>query len=132
MNKYFPSEKIYAAVSKIVPTEKGVFAKKKIKQGEVIEICPIIAISADDTTEIQEQSLVTYMFYYGDKKEKSLIALGYGSLYNHLDTPNASYSINSHEETITFTALTDIKKDEEIAVNYAKNAENSLWFVNKT
>ena len=45
------------------------------------------------------------------------MALGYGSLYNHSDRPNARY----HDEggrTKVFTAIRDIGPGEEITVNY--------------
>lgn len=128
MQKITPSEKIYTAQSHIVPLEKGVFAKIYIKQDEIIEVCPILAISADDTAAIHEESLVSYMFYYGKNKEKSLIALGSGSLYNHAPKPNALYKISKKEKTITFTALTNIAEDEEITVSYAGSTEKPLWF----
>lgn len=130
MPKLFSSDKIYVAQSKIVPKERGVFAKAFIKKGTIIEVCPILSISTHDTAEISEESLVTYMFYFGKKKEKSLIALGFGSLYNHSPKNNAIYQIEPKEKIITFIAAKDIKKDEEIAINYSGNNEKlPLWFV---
>ncbi len=129
MKKLIPSEKIYIAESTIVPLQRGVFAKKNMKQDEIIEVCPILEISVDDTKAIHEESLVSYLFYYGEKKDTSLIALGFGSLYNHTTNPNAIYKIEPDKKTITFTALSDIKKDEEITVNYAPDAQKPLWFM---
>ncbi len=128
MKKLSPSEKIYVAQSRIVPGERGVFAQQQIKKGECIEICPILRISKDDTAAIHEESLVSYMFYFGDKKDEALIALGFGSLYNHTDIPNAQYTIKSEENIIEFTAVKDIQKDEEITVTYAKEENTPLWF----
>lgn len=124
----FPSSKIYTAASIVVPSERGVFAKDAMQKGESIERCPILAISPEDTQEIAEESLVSYMFYFGEKKEQALIALGFGSLYNHTDEPNAAYEIKPEENIIEFTAIKDIQKDEEITVNYAKESSGKLWF----
>lgn len=131
MKKRFPSQKIYISSSKIITGERGVFAKEVIKKGRIIEICPIIEICANDTAAIHEESLVTYMFYFGKKKERSLIALGYGSLYNHTTNPNAIYKIEPDEQTIIFTAQKNIEKDEEITVCYAKEEKRPLWFFSK-
>ena len=112
-----------------MPSERGVFAAVAIKKGELIETCPVIPISQDDTTEITEESLVAYMFYFGTKKERSVIALGFGSLYNHTDTPNAEYKEVETQHILEFWATKDIKKDEEITVSYAKeNNSRPLWF----
>lgn len=131
MNKISPSENIYINQSKVCPDERGVFAKISIKKGELIETCPVIAISQYDTENISEESLVTYMYYFGEKKERSALALGFGSIYNHTDTPNAMYKENYEEQTIEFRAIRDIQKDEEITVNYGQeniNEKRPLWF----
>lgn len=127
----FPSQKIYITKSKVVPTERGVFASIAIRKGELIEECPVISISEHDTANISEESLVTYMYYFGDKKERSVITLGFGSLYNHTDTPNATYRERQEEQIIEFRAVKDIEKDEEITVSYAQGnikEKRPLWF----
>lgn len=59
-----------------------------------------------------------------------VVALGFGSIYNHTDNPNAMYKEHEKELTIDFIALRDIQKDEEITVNYVQgnNNKNPLWF----
>jgi len=125
----FPSNKIYIAKSLVVPTERGVFAATAIQKGELIEACPVITISENDTASIEEESLVTYMFYFGTKKERSVIALGFGSLYNHTDTPNAGYKELEKGQALEFWAIKNIKKDEEITISYVQeNINRPLWF----
>ena len=117
--------------SKIPNSGRGVYAKRDIKKDEVIERCPVIEISAGDTANLGESTLVTYFFYHGKDKSKSLIALGFGSIYNHSYKPNAFYKIKFGEKLMDFVALSDIKKEEEITINYkgmgSKN-KNPLWF----
>ena len=131
MKKLFASEKIYVGKSKIPNSGRGVYAKSSINKGEIIENCPIIKVSEHDAAILTESILVTYFFYFGKKKEQLAIALGFGSIYNHSYKPNAKYKINPLEKTIDFIALKDIKKDDEIMVNYnpvsSKN-KNPLWF----
>jgi len=110
---------------------RGVFASRDIKKGERIELCPIIPISVHDMANVNESMLVTYFFFYGKDKERALIALGFGSLYNHSYQSNAIYTIHDTEQTIEFLARTAIKKDDEITIDYASNNRSRttpLWF----
>ncbi len=129
MNKIIPSNKIYVSDSKIVPGERGVFALRNIKKGELIEVCPVIEFTEHDSSNFQESLLVTYTYYFGKEKDQATILLGFGSIYNHSYEPNAVYKEKNME--VSFTANKNIKKDEEILVNYlqeSKNTKSPLWF----
>lgn len=131
MQKLYSSDKVYIRKSKIIKAGRGVFAKCDIKKNEIIERCPIIEVSRHDTSNLKESILVTYFFYYGKSKEKLLIALGFGSIYNHSYKPNAKYKINQKEKLIDFIALEDVKKNDEITFNYYNSKslkKNPLWF----
>ena len=131
------SHKIYINKSGIPNADRGVFAKHDIKKGEIIERCPIIEISKNDTSNLKESILVTYFFYFGKNKERIAVALGFGSIYNHSYKPNATYKIKPREKTIDFIALDDINKNDEITFNYynsnkSNDKKSPLWFeVNK-
>jgi uncharacterized protein len=130
VKKISTSDKIYIKQSEIANAGRGVYAKSDIKKGEVIEVCPIIEISEHDTSNLNEGILITYLYFFGESREKALVALGFGSIYNHTYSPNSEYKIDEKEGTITFIATSDIKKDSEITVNYngvQKNAD-PLWF----
>ena len=122
--------KQYISHSKIPKAGRGVFAGGEIQKGEVVEICPFIEIPQQELKSIEESVLINYVYFFGREKERLLIALGFGSIYNHTYSPNAKYKINSKEKTIEFIATHDIKKDQEITVNYIQgNSENiPLWF----
>lgn len=131
MKKLFASEKIYVGRSKISNAGRGVFASRNIKSGEIIEECPVILVSEHDMANLNESILVTYFFYFGKNNNNLLVALGFGSIYNHSHNPNATYIINSAEDTMEFTALSDIKKDDEITISYNstnKKDKALLWF----
>jgi len=131
MDKLLSSDKIYVSQSKMIKAGRGVFAGVDIKKNEIIERCPIIEISKHDTFNLGETILVTYLFFFGKNKEKSGIALGFGSIYNHSYSPNALYKIKDKEGLIDFISLKDIKKDEEITINYnhgKPNDKSPLWF----
>ena len=131
MKKLYSSNKVYVSKSNIKNAGRGVFAAQKIKKGEAIEVCPLIIVPKSDMSNLRESILVTYFFYFGKKKERLAVALGFGSIYNHSYTPNATYKIKVKKKTIDFTAIKDIKKNEEITFNYSfgnpKN-KNPLWF----
>ena len=131
MTKLTASEKIYVDQSKIPNSGRGVYAGRDIKKNEVIERCPVIEVPAHDVANLTDTVLITYFYYLGRNKERVLITLGFGSIYNHTYTPNAAYKERLTEGLINFVAIKNIKKDEEITVNY--NSESSinkvpLWF----
>ena len=130
MKKLFASDKIYISQSKILNAGRGVYARRNIKKNEIIEKCPVIEVPKHDMANLRESFLVTYFFYFGKKRQRLAVALGFGSIYNHSYKPNARFKIKPTEKSIDFIALNDIKKDEEITVNYKyPNPKNKrpLW-----
>ena len=59
--------------------------------------------------------LKDYFFQYDD--EKSAVGLGYCSMYNHSDKPNASWYVLD-ESTLRIKARKDIEAGEEIFISY--------------
>lgn len=106
---------------------RGVFAKRNIKKGEIIEIAPVIIIKKDEWEKMKNTILSNYVFRW---KQHKAIVLGYGSLYNHSYRPNAKYITNFNDQTIDFYARTNIKKGEEILVNYNGKPDDltPVWF----
>jgi hypothetical protein len=130
VKKIYAPSKIYVSQSKIDKAGMGVFANTGIKKGEVIEICPFIDIPQYQLESVGNSIFVNYVYFYGNVKEKLLLALGFGSIYNHSRTPNAFYKINPKEKTIEFVSNMVIKKDEEVCVNYVQGnrTKRPLWF----
>ena len=131
MKKLLTSDRVYIGKSKIINAGRGVFAREDIKKNEIIERCPIIEVSKYDTSNLKESFLVTYFFYFGKNKERLVIVLGFGSIYNHSYKPNAKFKMKHKEKIVDFIALSDIKKDDEITFNYynsGKAQKSPLWF----
>lgn len=128
MDKVFPSEYVYTHDSLISGAGRGVFARKTILKGTLIERCPFIEVPLEQIHFLNESFLVTYFFYFGDPKERVALALGYGSLYNHSRTPNAKYQIQPDTRVIEFMALQDIVSGEEITFDYSAESADLLWF----
>lgn len=107
---------------------RGIFAEQDIARGELIEVSPVIIIRKEEWEKYLEKTILyDYCFYWG---EDLAIALGYGSLFNHSYDPNAKYYNNKTNSSIDFYAIKDIKKDEEITVNYNgyPKDDSPLWF----
>eukprot|EP01105_Mastigella_eilhardi_P005961 TRINITY_DN17614_c0_g1_i1.p1 TRINITY_DN17614_c0_g1~~TRINITY_DN17614_c0_g1_i1.p1 ORF type:complete len:134 (-),score=53.09 TRINITY_DN17614_c0_g1_i1:75-476(-) len=94
----------------------GVFAKQAIAAGASIECCPIIACP-DEQWQALEQTTLRDFYLYLDEDNVG-IALGYGSLYNHSDNPNAEVRRFPDRHYIEYVALRDIAVDEEICFKY--------------
>lgn len=119
---------VYVKQSEISAAGRGVFAARDIQKGEIIERCPVIQLSAHDMANLNESILVTYFFFYGRGKKQVLLALGYGSLYNHSYTPNARYRIHHKNMTMDVIAKAYIPKDSEITFDYSGTSKIPLWF----
>ena len=119
--------KIYISKSKIPSSGRGVFAGEVIKKGEIIEVAPILILDFSDFIDTKWNLLFEYYFWMDDFV---VLALGYGSLYNHSKNFNARYKINKEEQIITFTATRNIAKDEEIYFDYngKSSSKAPLWF----
>ena len=95
---------------------RGVFARRPIRRGEVIERVPVLVLPIDAVrTPSRWTGLARYCFHWG--RGTLALALGYGSLYNHSYRPNAFYDDTGGPAKV-FTALRDIAPGEEITVNY--------------
>ncbi|MGY3718015.1 SET domain-containing protein [Sutcliffiella cohnii] len=107
---------------------RGIFATRDIKKGELIHEAPVLSYPNDQHQHIEKTNLADYAFEYGENH--SAILLGYGMLFNHSYEPNANYEINFRNHTFEFYAFTNIKKGDEILINYNGDVDDKdpLWF----
>ena len=110
---------------------RGVFSKIDFKKGEIIEECPVILIPMNEEKFLDKTFLYNYYFEW-DKKNVAII-LGYGSIYNHSHNANTEFDSNPKNMTMFLTAIKNIKKGEEITVNYNGNHDDKkkVWFEKK-
>jgi len=97
---------------------RGVFAAQDIAKWEVIEICPVLAVSPAEALYLDLTLLGDYYYAWAPELTGAAIALGHGSLYNHSYTPNAWYSKDFNRGQIQIISLREIAKGEEIRFNY--------------
>jgi SET domain-containing protein len=107
---------------------RGVFARRAIAKGELIERVPMLVLPVEEFREgLGKTSLANYCFNW--KEGTVALALGYGSLYNHSYSPNARYE-DVWPQIKEFTAIRDIEAGEEITVNYTgkPRSRSAVWF----
>jgi uncharacterized protein len=115
-------------VKRIRGKGRGVFARRAIKKGEMIERVPVLVMTSDEYAKgLANTPLKDYCFCWGN--DQVALALGYGSLYNHSYRPNARYE-DVGPLTKAFIAIRAIAKGEEITVNYngKSSSRAKVWF----
>ena len=97
---------------------RGVFAGRTFAVGELIEVCPVIPLTEAEATTCATTVLDDYFFEWGPNGAAYALALGYGSLYNHSNDPNAAFVLRTRLLQIVFRAVRPIRKGEEITIDY--------------
>ena len=113
---YFPPTKV--EVKSSPGKGLGVFATHVIEPDEIIEVTLLLTIPDLDITG--KRILDDYVFVYprGNKSTETVVVLGYGSIYNHSDTPNATWANHPSEKAFNFTSIKKILPGEEICTYY--------------
>ena len=109
---------------------RGLFATKNIKKGEIIESCPVLIFSPKERLNVEKTILNYYIYPWRSTRGASMV-LGYGSIINHSFKPNADWKQNFKSNTMVYRAIKDIKKGEEITVNYNGEPDDETpidWF----
>ena len=120
INNISYTDKISIKNSLISGGGRGVFAEKDFKKGEVIEVCPLIT---DYKKNFENSKIKDYTFKSKFKKDQEVIVFGMCSMYNHSNDFNVHH--NQDPENMIYTASRDIKKGEELYVNYGGDYWNS-------
>ncbi len=113
---------------------KGAFAKKDIKKDTVIDIANVVLIPNKDYRKIKKTHLYNYCYIWEDPKLKpafkNAITLSVSQFINHSYNPNLRYLYDYKNKAIEYTAIQDIKKGEELTVNYNGLVDDTspLWF----
>ena len=92
---------------------RGVKAIDDIKENDIIEICPYLEDNKDNF-----QGILKDYIFKSKNDNKSLLAFGLCSIYNHNDDNNVGHVANYDNQTFIIKANRDIKKGEELFLNY--------------
>ncbi len=119
----------YINGTKVIQTKtmgRGVAATKNFKKGDVVEISPCILLDGHDGTRIQGTELKFYVFdAHLRTRASTVLALGHGSLFNHSRRrSNLTYTYDQGTNSMVFVALKDIKKGQQLFINYGYDPVN--------
>ncbi|KAM5539289.1 hypothetical protein V8D89_007162 [Ganoderma adspersum] len=102
---------------------RGVYACREIPAQTLIEISPVLLFSATEYEAHGRHTVLDhYTFVWRDGR--MALALGLGSLFNHSQRPNVSYTVDPTTESIRYTTSRRILPDEELCIFYGRK----LWF----
>jgi len=103
---------------------RGLVATFDIPARTLIHIAPCIPISRKEYEMHMRFTVLEHYLFNGTNGNK-LLALGYGSLFNHSGRPNVDYRIDMEGQCVRyFSGLHTIRKGEELCITYGSN----LWF----
>ena len=105
----------------------GVFAKDDIGEGEILEECRLIFIPLNYKVETLDRYL--WGWDPDDPMRSMALPIGYGSLYNSSNgkTPSVCISADEEDQIIIFIANKNIKKNEELTMDY-KYYEDAKYY----
>lgn len=109
---------------------RGVFTNEAIDAGDVIEIAPVIVMSAQDRLHLDATRLHDYIFEWGKDRMQCAMALGWIPVYNHSSNANCEYFMDFEEEAMFLKTVRPVKAGEELTINYNGdfNNEKPVWF----
>jgi len=106
---------------------RGVFASDIIKKDDLIEVAPLVRL--EWKLRYQYDRVIRDYCWVNTKCECQdckmhgpglYLAMGYGSMYNHHDSPNTNIKLDYENLKLIVTANRDILKDEEIFISYGE------------
>ena len=109
---------------------RGVFTKQDIPANTIIEISPVIVMSAEERILLDQTLLHDYIFEWGKESKQCCMALGYVPVYNHSYKSNCEYEMDFENEIIKIKTIRLIKEGEELFINYNGDWNNvkKIWF----
>lgn len=114
---------------------RGVFTSENIEKDTVVEISPVIVMSAAERKLLDQTKLHDYIFEWSEPGDapgspSCCMALGYVPVYNHSYRSNCEYEMDIPARLIRVRAVHFIKAGEELFINYNGDWNNPkpLWF----
>jgi hypothetical protein len=89
-------------------------------------VAPVLVLPKSEIELLKSSVLFQYYFVWG---EQIAIVWGYGSLYNHNESPTATFEVDFTNDQMAFSAVEDIPAHEEITTHYHNGErDKALWF----
>ena len=109
---------------------RGVFTSEDIEKGTIIEVSPVIVLSRAERELADRTVLHDYIFEWDPARDQACMAMGYVPVYNHSYASNCEYEMDYDDRLITVRAVRDIRKGEELFINYNGDWDDRkpVWF----
>lgn len=110
---------------------RGMFANVAIPAETIIELAPVIVMSAEDRIQLDKTLLHDYIFEWQPNGEKlCCMALGYIPIYNHSYQSNCEYFMDYDNNNMYIKTVKPIEAGEELTINYNGDFDdvNPVWF----
>ncbi len=106
----------------------GVFTSESIPADTLIEISPVIVMSADEKKLLDQTTLYNYIFDW--EGDTCCMAMGLVPVYNHAYGSNCEYFQDYEDCTIFIKTVRAIEANEELTINYNGDWDNEkkVWF----
>ncbi|KAH8104815.1 hypothetical protein BXZ70DRAFT_998726 [Cristinia sonorae] len=102
---------------------RGVYASRDISAGTLIEISPVLLFTQNEYKEHGQFTVLDhYTFKWPDGR--MALALGLGSLFNHSESPNVSFQLDTDTESIRYVTSRYVAAGQELYIFYG----HKLWF----
>ncbi|MBI5371725.1 MAG: SET domain-containing protein-lysine N-methyltransferase [Sphingobacteriales bacterium] len=109
---------------------RGVFTAEDIDRGVTLEVSPVIVMSREERTLLDQTLLHDYIFEWGEQKDQCCMALGYVPVYNHSYESNCEYEMDYEQQQIRIVTVRPVRAGEELLINYNGdwNDATPVWF----
>ncbi|KAI0700012.1 hypothetical protein C8T65DRAFT_580637 [Cerioporus squamosus] len=103
---------------------RGVYASREIPAQTLVEVSPVLLFTAQEYADHGKHTVLDhYTFVWRDGRMALALGLA-GSLFNHSQRPNVSYTIDPATESIRYVTSRRVLPDEELCIFYG----HKLWF----
>ena len=110
---------------------RGIFTSTPIPADTIVEVAPVIVMTADERKLLDQTLLHDYIFeWQPEGRELCCMALGWIPIYNHSPASNCEYFMQYEDDTIYIKTVRDIAAGEELTINYNGDWDQSakVWF----
>ena len=109
---------------------RGVFTKQTIPANTIVEMSPVVVMTAEERILLDQTLLHDYIFEWGKDSKQCCMALGYVPVYNHSYSSNCEYEMDFENAIIKIKSVRSINAGEELFINYNGdwNNEKPVWF----
>lgn len=106
---------------------RGVFTDVDLAEDDVVEVCPVIVVPADQLGALDGTTLRDHWYGWGDDGDAA-VAMGHGSFYNHADDPTCTYEAHDVLDALVVRTTRAVPAGTELTIDYTGGGTNELWF----